>query len=78
MKCGYTEDTEEKGKVPLTRILQREEFSKTLSQAMYELKEEIWGLKRERHVDPSGGFLHQERPNTSYYMYEHSTTQPDL
>ena len=38
-KCGYTEDTEENGAIPLTGSLQREGFSKTLSQAMHELKE---------------------------------------
>ena len=49
-KCGYTEDTEEKGKISFTGILQREEFSKTLSQAMYVLKEEIRVMKNERKV----------------------------
>lgn len=51
-KYGYTEDTKVKGKIPSSGSLQREEFSTTLSQAMYELKEEIWGMKREIHVDP--------------------------
>ena len=45
---------------------------------MYELKEEIWGMKRERHAYPSGGFLHQEIPSTSYHVCENSATQPDL
>ena len=35
-------------------------------------------MKRERHADPSGEFSHQEIPSTSYYMCEHSATQPDL
>ena len=58
-KCGYTEDTEEKGNIPFTGSLQREVFSKNLSQAMYVLKEEIREMKRERHVYPLGGFFHQ-------------------
>ena len=45
---------------------------------MHELKEEIWGMKRERHVDPSEGYLHQGSPSTSYHVCEHSATQPDL
>ena len=35
-------------------------------------------MKRERHADPSGGFLHQGGPSASYYVFEHSATQPDL
>ena len=47
-KCGYIEDTKVKGPNPLSGSLQREEFSKTLSQPIYELKGEILGKKRER------------------------------
>ena len=41
-KCGYTEDTEEKGKIPLTGRLKGKEFSKTLFQTMHEMKNEFW------------------------------------
>ena len=67
-KYDYTKDTKVKGKIPLSGRLQGEEFFKTLSQAMYELKGEIQGMKRERHTNPSGIFLHQGSPSTSYYV----------
>ena len=76
-KYDYTEDTEEKGKTPLSGRLKGEEFSKTLSQAMYELKGEIKGMRREIHANKSRIVSHEGSPSTSYHVCEHSATQPD-
>ena len=76
-ECGYIEDTKEKGKIPLIGSLQRGEFSKTLSQALNEMKEEIWGMKNERQADILI-FAHEGSPTTSYVGCEHSTTSSDL
>ena len=76
-KCGYIEDAKEKCKIPLTGSLQREEFSKTLSQALNELKEEIRGMKNERQEDILR-FAHEGGPTSSYDGCENSATSSDL
>ena len=45
---------------------------------MHELKEEIKGMRRGRHENPSRISSHEDIPITSYAISEHSTTQSNL
>ena len=77
-RFDYTDEKEDKGKTPLFGGMKGKEFSRLLLQTIHELKREIKGMRRERHEDPSRIFSHEESPNSSYYVCEHSATQSNL
>ena len=71
----YTKEKEDKGKTPLSGGMKGKELSRLLLQTMYELRNEINGMRKGRHKYCSISLSHEGSRSSSYYVRKNSAAQ---